>query len=167
MSGSLAVKHAPNSLFIEADVAFTAFLGLLLWLSWWYSGDMLERIISVSIVLAIVVLAAMLQVSTPTTAGPLGILIVFIFMYVLVLGVLTFALFGASRLSVKLLQIASPKKQRRPLSLVRSYYFSSVVALAPVIFIGMQSVGEVGFYDVLLVTLFVGVACFYIAKRTA
>ncbi|HET6747608.1 MAG TPA: hypothetical protein VFH06_05910 [Candidatus Saccharimonadales bacterium] len=128
---------------------------------------MLERIISVSIVLAIVVLTVMLQVSTPTTAGPLGILIVFIFMYVLALGVLTFFIFGASRVCARLIKIASPKAQQRPLTLVRSYYFSSVIALAPVIFIGMQSVGEVSFYDVVLVVLFVGVACFYIAKRTA
>jgi hypothetical protein len=109
----------------------------------------------------------MLQVSTPTTAGPLGILIVFIFMYVLALGVLTFFIFWISKLFVKLLRMVSPKAQRRSLTLVRSYYFSSVIALAPVIFIGMQSVGEVSFYDVVLVILFVCVACFYIAKRTA
>ncbi len=128
---------------------------------------MLERIISVSIVLAIIVLAVMLQISTPTTAGPLGILIVFIFMYVLVLGVLTFLLFGVSRVLNRVARMVTPKSQRRPLTLVRAYYFSSVLALAPVIFLGMQSVGQVGFYDVVLVILFVGVACFYVAKRTA
>jgi protein-S-isoprenylcysteine O-methyltransferase Ste14 len=128
---------------------------------------MLGRIISVSIVLAVVVLLAILQTTTPSTAGPIGILFVFIFIYMLVLGALTFLLFWGSRLLGKVLHLVAQKTPRRSLSLTRSYYFSSILALAPVIFMGMQSVGEVGFYDVALVLLFVGVGCFYVAKRTA
>lgn len=120
-----------------------------------------------SIVLAAVILALILQTSTPSNAGPLGILIVFLLMYVLVLGVLTFVIFWGSRAWSRIVRLIVPKRPIRPLTLVRSYYFSSVIGLAPVIFVGMQSVGEVGFYDVLLVVLFVSVACFYIAKRTA
>lgn len=52
------------------------------------------------------------------------------------------------------------------MTLGRSYYFASVIALAPVMVVGMQSVGEVGLYELLLVILFVGIACVYIAKRT-
>ena len=139
-----------------------------------YSGSldgiveyMLGRVISVSIVLAAVVLALILQTSTPSNAGPVGILIVFLLMYVLVLGVLTFVLFWVSKLWNRGMTIVMPRHPSAPLTLVRSYYFSSVIGLAPVIFIGMQSVGEVGFYDVLLIVIFVSVACFYIAKRTA
>jgi hypothetical protein len=108
----------------------------------------------------------MFQVTTPSTAGPLGILIVFLFSYVLVLSVLTFLLFGLSRFVIELSRFFNFKKSE-PLTLAKSYYFSSVLALAPVILIGMQSVGEVSLYDVILVTLFISVACFYIAKRTA
>lgn len=139
-----------------------------------YSGSldgiveyMLGRVISVSIVLATVILALILQTSTPSNAGPVGILIVFLLMYMLVLGVLTFMLFWGSKLWGRVVRLIVPKRPLRSLTLVRSYYFSSVIGLAPVIFVGMQSVGEVGFYDVLLVVLFVSVACFYIAKRTA
>lgn len=140
---------------------------LLLRLPWCIVENMLGRVISVSIVLATVILALILQTSTPSNAGPVGILIVFLLMYVLVLGVATFVLYWGSRVWSRLVRLVVPRRPVRALTLVRSYYFSSVIGLAPVIFVGMQSVGEVGFYDVLLVVLFVSVACFYIAKRTA
>jgi hypothetical protein len=53
-------------------------------------GNMLGRVITISVVIAVVVLAIVLHISQPSTVGPLGILIVFILMYVSVLGVLTF-----------------------------------------------------------------------------
>ena len=40
------------------------------------------------------------------------------------------------------------------------------MALAPVMIIGMQSVGEVGLYELSLVVVFLVIACVYIAKRT-
>ena len=58
------------------------------------------------------------------------------------------------------------KKSVRKIELKRSYYYSSAVSLVPVILIGMQSVGSVGFYDILLVVTFAIFACFYIMKRT-
>lgn len=127
---------------------------------------MLGRILAVGFIVSIVLLGVMLQTTAPTTAGPLGILIVFILMYVSVLSALTFLLYGINRVIRRLSSLA-PKKPAQTLTLTRSYYFSSVLALAPVIFIGMQSVGQVGVYDVLLVVLFVVIACVYIAKRTA
>lgn len=128
---------------------------------------MLGRTIAISMVGAIVLLAVLLQTTTPATIGPLGILFVFILLYVSVLGVLTFLLFGCSRIVTKLASsIIVRKSTMKSLSLGRSYYYSSVLALAPVLFIGMQSVGEVSVYDVVLVVLFVVIACIYIAKRT-
>jgi type IV secretory pathway VirB2 component (pilin) len=67
-------------------------------------------------------------------------------------------------------KVSSSMTLKRPLqqlSLRRSYYFASVVALAPVILVGMQSVGEVSFYDVLLIVVFIVISCVYIAKRSA
>jgi hypothetical protein len=129
-------------------------------------GNMLGRVVAISMVGAIVLLAMLLQTTTPATIGPLGILLVFILLYTSVLGVLTFLLFGCSRVIAKLIATLAIHKTIRPLSLSRSYYYSSVLALAPVLFVGMQSVGEVSVYDVLLVVLFATIACIYIAKRT-
>jgi hypothetical protein len=128
---------------------------------------MLGRTIAISMVGAIVLLAVLLQTTTPATIGPLGILFVFILLYVSALGVLTFLLFGCSRVVAKLAATLVVKKATiHPLPLGRAYYYSSVLALAPVLFVGMQSVGKVSIYDVVLVVLFVTIACIYIAKRT-
>jgi hypothetical protein len=127
---------------------------------------MLGRVIAISSVLAMVVLFILWQNTTPSTIGPLGVLFVFVLMYVSVLGVLTFLLFGLNKIIVKLSTSVTVRKPMSRMTLGRSYYFASVMALAPVMIVGMQSVGEVGLYELLLVVLFVGIACIYIAKRT-
>ena len=134
---------------------------------WWYSEGMLGRIVGISAVVAVVLLTVVLHVSQPSSVGPLGILFVFILLYLSVLGVLTFLLFIGSKILTKVAGSFTVKKPFTPLTFSRSYYFSSVIALAPVMFIGMQSVGEVSFYDVLLIVLFIVIACIYISKRTS
>lgn len=128
---------------------------------------MLARVIAVSFVTATMLLVILLQTTTPSTIGPLGILIVFILMYVSALGVLTFLLFWGSRSLERLSRRAVTRRPVQPLSLGRAYYFSSVLALVPVMFIGMQSVGKVSVSDVLLIVLFTTMTCIYIAKRTS
>jgi hypothetical protein len=128
---------------------------------------MLGRILTISFILATMLLVILLQTTTPATIGPLGILFVFILMYVSALCALTFLLFIVSKVVARLSSSLTVRRPIQRLSLIKSYYFSSVIALAPVMFIGMQSVGEVGFYDVLLIVVFVIISCVYIAKRTA
>jgi hypothetical protein len=128
---------------------------------------MLGRAIAISLTVSVVVLSVLLATTKPATIGPLGILVVFILMYVSALGVLTFLLFGISKIIGKIYSSVGIKRPVETLTLRRSYYFSSVIALAPVMFIGMQSVDEVSVYDVLLVGLFVLVSCVYISKRTS
>jgi hypothetical protein len=57
---------------------------------------------------------------------------------------------------------------RRPmktLSFRRSYYYSTILAAAPVMLIGLQSVGSVGVYEVILILVFVVIGCVYVTKR--
>jgi hypothetical protein len=57
---------------------------------------------------------------------------------------------------------------RRPfeaLSFKRSYYYSSVLAAAPIMVFGLQSVGRVEVYEYFLVLIFVCIGCLYISKR--
>jgi hypothetical protein len=102
----------------------------------------------------------------PSAIGALGIFVVFFLGYVVVLTVLS-AIFwtlvsiarrtkGRSRL-VRKISYLSPRDV---------YYYSSVIALAPVILISLRSVGAVGVYEFSLVAVFVGLACLFIAKRT-
>lgn len=132
----------------------------------WYSEGMLKRVISFGTVLSVVLLTAMLYMTTPVEAGPLGILFVFILMYASALGILTFSLFGTTKVVAKLSRSFTVRRPLQALSFQRSYYFASVLALVPVMFIGMQSVGRVGVYEIILILLFATISCVYIAKRT-
>ena len=58
------------------------------------------------------------------------------------------------------------RKPVKPMQFRRAYYFSTVLAAAPVMLVGLQSVTSVGIYEVLLVALFEVVACIYIGRRT-
>lgn len=128
---------------------------------------MLAKFISSISVAAAIVLLFFVTTTTPVTAGPLGILAVFICLYVVALGALTFLFWGLHRIIVRLLKPFTVRRPMQAMSLQRAYYFSSVLALAPVMLIGMQSVGTVSVYEVGLVGLFAIIGCIYIAKRTA
>lgn len=54
----------------------------------------------------------------------------------------------------------------RELSTQKAYYLASVVALAPVMLVGIGSVGSLHWYEVVLVGLFVAIGYFYIEKRS-
>ncbi|MEP6710233.1 MAG: hypothetical protein ABJA64_00755 [Candidatus Saccharibacteria bacterium] len=128
---------------------------------------MLARFIVFISALAAIVLLFFLVSMTPVSAGPLGILVVFICLYILVLGALTFLLWGIHRIIAKLAKPFTVRRPIHPISLLHAYYFSSVIALVPVMLVGMQSVGTVSAADVALVLLFAVIGCVYIAKRTA
>ncbi len=48
---------------------------------------------------------------------------------------------------------------------IKLYYFSSVLALAPVILLGVQSIGGIKLFDACLVAIFEVIACLYVYKR--
>ncbi len=120
---------------------------------------MLGKVLALSTLGAFVILSALIQSTSPSTIHPLGILVVFILLYGLALGVLTFFMFGVARL------VNSLHRKPSEVSLRQVYYYASVLALAPVMIIGMRSIGRAGLYDVVLVMIFEIIACFYIAKR--
>jgi hypothetical protein len=122
---------------------------------------MLGKVLALSTLLAFVFLSALLQSTSPSTIHPAGILIVFILLYVLALGTLTFCLYGISRIAITL----SRHAPEGVMSLQQAYYYASVLALAPVMILGARSIGRTGTYDVVLIMLFECIACFYISKR--
>jgi ABC-type transport system involved in multi-copper enzyme maturation permease subunit len=128
---------------------------------------MLEKLVAISTVLSVICVAILLNTTTPATIGPLGIFVLFILLYVSVLGVLTFLLFGIHKIVRRILQSLGVKRPVDELTFRKAYYFSSVVALTPVMMIGLQSVGEVGIYELLLLALFTVIACTYVSKRMA
>ncbi|HRQ86986.1 MAG TPA: hypothetical protein PLY16_02640 [Candidatus Saccharibacteria bacterium] len=127
---------------------------------------MLERIVTITTLISLCLLSILLVTTTPGSVGPFGLLVIFISAYLACIGLISFFLFGFSRAIGYMLAIMKVRAARfQPLPYKRAYYFSTVLAAAPVMLIGLQSVGSVGIYEVILVTLFTLVGCIYIAKR--
>ncbi len=112
-------------------------------------------------------LLVLLNVTTPPTSGAGVVLLVFLLGYVVLVVCTTFLLWGINRVVMKLSAELRHVHRGQGLSLKKSYYYASVVALAPIILISLQSVGGVGGYEVFLVMLFVVLGCVYIARRTS
>ncbi len=124
---------------------------------------MLSRIVATITLIALVLLSALLQSTSPSTIHPVGILLVFILFYLLVLGVLTFFMFGLSRVLHRLR--GQGLSMGEVMTFRQSYYYASVIALAPVLLMAMRSIGRGNAVDVALVVVFELVACFYVTKR--
>lgn len=126
---------------------------------------MLQRTLIITTLVSLCVLLLLLATTTPATAGPFGLLVIFLTSYLAFLGVISFFLFGAGKLIRLLLSGFRLRKPFEPWSLKRCYYYATVLALAPVMLIGLQSVGGAGIYGYGLVLLFEVIGCIYITKR--
>jgi hypothetical protein len=128
-------------------------------------SNMLQRTLIGVTVVSLCLLILLLSTTTPATAGPIGLLVIFISAYLAAMGLMSFFLYGASRLLNFFLSGFTKKKRLYALSLKKSYYYGTVLAAAPVMLVGLQSVGSVGIYETVLVSLFVIIGCFYVSKR--
>lgn len=122
---------------------------------------MLEKVLAIAALIAFALLSAITQSTTPSTIHPFGILLVFILLYVLALGVLTFLLYGGIHLIQKVLP---SRAHKRSFSFKRAYVYGLVLALAPIMMVGMASIGRLGVYEVLLICAFEAVICFYVNR---
>lgn len=126
---------------------------------------MLPRIIATLSLASLLVLSLMLTFTSPASAGPFGLLVIFVTAYLTFVGMISFFLFGINRL---IIMVSSGMTLRKPVGRMefrRAYYFSTVLAAAPVMLIGLQSVQTIGIYEVLLVIIFEVVACVYVSRR--
>jgi hypothetical protein len=126
---------------------------------------MYRVLLSVVSCVSILALLLVLNFASPSAVGPFGILIVFVLIYLSSLGVVTFLIYWIGRIAAVLSKIFVFKKPIHPMSFKHSYYFGSLVSAAPVILVGLGSVGAVGGYELLLVLIFLVVGCFYVSKR--
>jgi len=126
---------------------------------------MLPRIIATLSLASLTLLSAMLTFTTPASAGPFGLLVIFITAYLTFIGLISFFLFGISQL---IASISAGMTVRKPITAMpfrRAYYFSTVLAAAPVMLIALQSVRPIDIYELLLVIIFEVVACMYVSRR--
>lgn len=126
---------------------------------------MLKIIISITTLVSILLLSIFLNISTPASAGPFGILAIFIFAYLSSLGLVTYLLYLANHLFAYMSTLFVTRRPYEALSFKHSYYFSTIIAAAPVMLVGLQSVGATGLYEMMLVVSFVIIGCLYVSKK--
>lgn len=126
---------------------------------------MIKLLITIVTFFSICLLAVLLNVTTPLTAGPFGILIIFIFAYVSLVGIFAYLLRATSLVVARISATLAPRKPIEKLTFRRSYYYSTVVALGPIMLIGLSSVGSIGIYEILLIIIFIIIGCLYVSKR--
>lgn len=128
---------------------------------------MLGKTIAIVGLVAAGLLLIVLTMTTPPAAGAAGILAVFLLTYIVLLSLLTFGLWAVVKMINKFGHNIHVLHSKHSLSLQKSYYYSTVLALGPIIIISLQSVGSVSIYELSLVILFVTLGCVYVSKRVA
>lgn len=124
----------------------------------------MRRILSISIVLSLIVIILILNLTSPAGAGPLGILVLFLCAYTFLVGAISWAIYFISRFVSKISYTLAVRKPIGSLSFKKSYYFSTFIALAPIILTGLHSVGAGSFYGYILVSIFEVIGVVYISK---
>lgn len=107
----------------------------------------------------------MMYLTHPGEVGPFGVLTFFVLLYVFCSGIIYLGLKLFKKMATMALPTGSWRMRLEDLSSIKIYYFTSVLAFAPVVLLGMASVGGLKMWDVGLVLLFEALACFYVAHR--
>lgn len=126
--------------------------------------NMLRRIVAFITVCSIVGILAIMQSSTPSHSSPLIILLVFLLLYMSVLGVLTFLLHSIRLILVRIRR-SKAGDHYGSVSFSRSIAYGSVLAFSPIILMAVQSIGGLKLYEIMLVAVFEAVAIFYVYKQ--
>lgn len=103
--------------------------------------------------------------TTPTSAGPIGVLVFFLLLYLVCLGVFTGLVFLFSYLVSVLTKDLVKVRPSSPMSVKKAYYLSSVLSLAPILFLAIQSFGGIGFLEFFLIIIFTTLGCIIVVKR--
>lgn len=116
---------------------------------------MVNRLILLSTLVATAGLIMMMNFSAPMDLGPVGILLFFTMVYVVLFGICTMLV----RIFVKITRKGETKK--------RDYLYAAIIALGPLMLLMVQSFGSFSFWTVGLVVMFVFLACFMLKKITS
>ncbi len=128
---------------------------------------MAGKTIVISTALAAVTLLLLLQTTSPSTAGPLGLLAVFFLIYIITLGITTELLWVGSRIFQAVARRFTSKRPPGRLRLAKAYYFSTVLALGPVMALALKSIGSLGLYESILIIIFTAIGILYISRRSS
>lgn len=100
-----------------------------------------------------------MNITSPLQSGPLSVLVVFVLVYLFI----TSTLYAGVIIGHKL---ASFLGWQRALHRKQLYYLVSVIGLAPVFFLALNTLGQLEIKEVLLVILLLAIGCFYVMRRS-
>lgn len=115
------------------------------------------------------ILLLLMNAVDPVQAGPGGILLSFILIYLIIASLLFTVLhWGVRFVSAQIVRRGSRVTARSyRVGVRKAYYTASAVAFGPVLLLALNSVRQLKPTDILLVGLFLALAIFYISKREA
>ena len=114
---------------------------------------MFNRLMILFSLIAVIIILAMVSLTTPTGVGPLGVLVFFTMVYL--------AVFGVVNLIVAAFMKASGKRGSEK----KSHYLSAMISFGPIMLLLVQSFGSLSIVTVAMIVVFVGLGCFVINKR--
>ncbi|MBQ3468088.1 hypothetical protein IJH19_00895 [Candidatus Saccharibacteria bacterium] len=116
---------------------------------------MVNRTIFLATLVAAAGIVFMMNFFAPMDLGPLGVLLFFTMVYVV--------LFGICTLLVRIFAGIANKGEMRK----RDYIYAAIIALGPLMLLMVQSFGSFSLWTTSLVVIFVCLACFMVKKVTS
>ena len=118
-----------------------------------YNEIMINRIIVLLGLVAVAVILAMMNMTTPSEVGPLGVLVFFTTVYILMFGIALILVWGVRK------AMGRKAKFGR-----KEYVCGAVVAFAPIMLLLVQSFAAVNWWAIVLAGVFAMLGCTLVYK---
>lgn len=115
---------------------------------------MYMRALPVASLLSIAILLVMLNFTTPSSLGPMGVLLFFGLIYIVMLGVMTGGVIIFRKIAGRKGELGKKDK-----------LYGAVLAFAPIMLLLAQSLGSMSWATLGLVVVFVLLGCFLVSKQ--
>ncbi len=113
-----------------------------------------NRILTIISIIGLAALIVMLNYTSPTEIGPLGVLLFFTTLYISIFGIVSFAM----RIFYRL---AFDRESFRG----KDYLYAAVFSFGPIMLLMARSFGAISLWTVSLIIIFLALAEFLVAKR--
>ena len=114
---------------------------------------MFNRLMILFSLIAVIIILAMINLTTPTSVGPLGVLVFFTMIYL--------AIYGVINLIVVAFMRANGKKSGGR----KNHYYAAMISFGPIMLLLIQSFGSFSVITVTMTVIFVMLGCFVISRR--
>ena len=114
---------------------------------------MFNRLMMLVSLVAVIIILAMINLTTPTSVGPLGVLVFFTMIYLTIYGV------------VNLIVAAFMKASDKKFGGKKNRYYAAMISFGPIMLLLVQSFGSLSVVTFAMTAVFVMLGCFVINKR--